>query len=486
MYRFLHVASIVPSTISTSERMNEKWAQTLLVQITAQLQALATLSPTTFRQIQPQLLQAFMSSVPQAQQPQVKQQVQAHSHVTQQPVPLTTFNSSSFVQGIQLANGSAPTVAANKPAVTSNVIANPTSSSNLSTPPAISIPAHPATNSSNISSHGLIPLIPPTVLPFSNASFGSVGVSSQANKQQQHHHSDVPRQQQNLTTKQVPQVSTKSGSISINGSSRPPKNITEAKDPVRDAITLLRQNHEDALRKARKEQESERLKLQNDMPQGHGAVLESKENVGGLHLRKRRKTSFEGSKRDTATSTSSNEGDTTTTATKLTSRSSSSLTNNSAVDFNGNGVNDSDAITNVGKKAKLSSQDTSGVNSSIMHNYNRGNYVAPLGTKTDTSSGSGCTTNPFDTEESTSSAERLSDEMKTGSGSSSNSSSDDDKEQEKRHSSGSVPRRQSDHKKLGPLKKRKQYKSANNGGITLRNLADHNVRMDALRDQKKR
>ncbi len=476
--------------------MNEKWAQTLLVQITAQLQALATLSPTTFRQIQPQLLQAFMSSVPQSQQLQVLQQFQEHPHSTQQAAQFPAFNPSSIGQGMQL-TGPTPTAPANTTAVIPNVMANPKLSSTHPAPSATSASTRPATNSANVGSQGLISIAPPTSFAFTNTPFGSVGSLNQAHnnsqptnlstniqpapppQQHQHQYSQIPLQQQNQTQHQVPQTATKDGSYSsssINGTSLQSTTVTEVEDPVRDAINLLRQNHEDALNKARREQESERLKMQN--VQRHGVVSDHKDNIERLHLRKRRKTSFEGSKQDTTTSTSSNEGDTTTTATKLTSRSSSSLTNNSTVDFNGKGMNENEVDVKVGKK-------TNGVNSSITNNYNRRQYLAPLGTKTDTSSGSGCTTNPFDTEESTSSAERLSDEMKTGSCSSSNSSSDDDKEQQHHNSSGSGSRHQSDHKKSGPLKKRKQYKSTNNGGITLRNLADHNVRMDALRGEKK-
>lgn len=115
-------------------------------------------------------------------------------------------------------------------------------------------------------------------------------------------------------------------------------------------------------------------------------------------------------------------------------------------------------------------------------NGNAGNsgIVTLLEHATTESSGSGCTTN----EGSTSSLENVhaSDETRNDGSTSSNSSSDEDDAE-----SGGQPLSSSHHKPSIPLRKR--FRSENNcgaGGITRRNLADHNYRMaEEMKNQDK-
>jgi len=75
MFQGMNQAAAVSNTAaSPATANNAQLVQTLLLQITTQLQALATLSPTTLRQIQLQILAATMASAPAMTAPQVPQQ----------------------------------------------------------------------------------------------------------------------------------------------------------------------------------------------------------------------------------------------------------------------------------------------------------------------------------------------------------------------------------------------------------------------------
>lgn len=398
-------------------------AQALLTQITTQLQALAALSPQTLQQIQSQLIAASMTPNPWSQ---VSGVAGTNNNTT----------ASSLLANFQLAAQQQPQQQA---PMAAQPTADPSPAALSALQGLLSQQSQVAAENANQFAH-LYGLAAQNMAPPSHSS-SSATVSNQQRVSPQQVHAQVqlqarqspPQQQHQAIVNPVLQNKSKASSPSMSqcssqsSGSRPTSGgaAVHGQQNMHEMLDALRRGHAEALEKVKRE-EAERRRSN-----------EGSQSSGGKAKRKRSKPSTL-----PTSNNSSNEGKTTT-ITKTTSRTSSSH-------------NDSSEGGLAANKQKQTA-------------FNGVSFL-PFEHATTTSSGSGCTTNPFDTEESSSSAENVaSDEVNPNGSTSSNSSSDDDKEGRNQHQN-SVPLR----------KRFKTKTSPTNGGITSRNLADHNIRMNEM------
>lgn len=418
-------------------RNNENLAQVLLAQIQTQLQAVAALSPATLRQIQPQLL-ATLTMSPNS----MSQNAGAGAGAG------AVANPALFVQNIQQQQ---PVGRPGQEALPQSLLAPNSSTVSLGREAQIiSMPSTPATTSE---------LKKSTSSPGFNSS-KPTPFAIHPNHPTLSHQSSPELSQSQHTTDCVDATSAQEKMIGDNQTDR-----KDTGNTMMDFLSTLRRGHAEAVEKVRREEASQLQTVQNARPMiNHISHAElkmpstfSQESGRGIlsrtptSNRKRQKPSAGGSSGDTTISSLSSEG-ATTLATKSTSRSLSSLSNSGTSASN-------DKSENAAKQTP-----TSYVATTMMNNLQRGSFVNRV--KTDASSGSGCTTNPFESEESASSAENMPSYGGKDCISTSNSSSDDDKEEQRRH-----------YRSI-PLRKRFKQ-STNNSGMTFRSLADHNFRMDA-------
>jgi len=356
---------------------NAQLVQTLLLQITTQLQALATLSPTTLRQIQLQILAATMASAPTMAAPQVPQQALLPGVGADAATLLASFQLAATGQ---LQMGHHAMLQANSGLQNLLPVAQPVPQASVALAPAPLLNPYAINNAPAFATNTLAgPPAgkPPSPAPQVQADQGSL----QARKR-----SSPPAKEANKvpTSNKLPSASASAPTSS--------KGVATAGNNMVDFLAKLRQGHAQAVEQARREQVENYRRGSNDAAGEKGSALANGESVG--------------------------------------QRGSAA------------------------KKQKRNPRDDGVV------------ALLPFEHATTVSSGSGCTTN----EGSTSSSENLlaSDEARTTNDGSSSSMSEED---DCAGTDDTIVRR-------GSVPLRKRFRSEKRGGgITRRNLADHNVRM---------
>jgi len=483
------VGSVAAPAASPTAHDNDQLVQTLLLQITAQLQALATLSPITLRQVQLQILAATMTPVspPTALPPAPQVPAVALGPTTTDAG--NTAQATALLANFQLA-AAAGQLSTGLPttglAANAGLLAALSANAGL-VPNALSV---------NVAASGLVPhplaqqqataatsaLLNPYaigalggVVPVGGATEnGSLAVvpSPSSGQQLQGHlpQVQVPKvksPQVQVSQVQVPQVKVKEPQVQApqvkvkaNQRSAPrrrkrtrPAAQKSTKFPahtITPTPSAARPSSEAPPASAAASSQHTNMEMfLNKLRQGHAEALEKVQREQVEHQ-------FRNNVRP------ANEGESN--MTKTTSRAPSSLATN--------------ARPNPGPVTKKQNQDSS--------NTDTMDALRPYGHSTTVSSGSGCTTN----DGSSSSSEDLvkcDENRNEGSTSSSNSNSlwEEDYviEQEPQHPQ---EQQQQPTRRSYSVPLRKRFKAENNsGGITRRNLADHNFRMAWQEVQKR-
>jgi hypothetical protein len=399
----MHLDAPRPPGTNSLPSSNEQLVQTLLLQITMQLQALATLSPSSLKQVQLQILAATVSAaaIPAPAVPP--------PHRQQAPMSWSGADAAAILAQVHLAATAhqiqpvVPTGAL--PAV--NAVALQHLLPVMQSPPTGGpLLNHYGMNhlgiTGNVPLTGSNPILAP---PISQA---QVIQSDQASHGREREGNSVVRSN----------AAHQFGSTVPNNEPRPQRQSAKAGNSMADFLDKLKQRHSEAL-----EQEARRERAER----------------GGSGNCKRTTACTAGGEETNSTNSSSSES--------LVRRASSV------------------AVGAVAKKVKQEDGRVGG----------DGGIVAllPFEHATTVSSGSGCTTVDGSTSSSTENPQ-ASDETRNDGSASSNTTSSYSEEDEDDIEPGQESLK---HRSSVPLRKR--FRSENNGGITRRNLEDHNFRMAA-------